>query len=418
MDPTKKLFRQKSLDKISSPERLDELMQVTSPRLWIGLVTVGMLLGFALVWGIFGRIPMKVHGQGILLRSAGLFTMTSEGSGRVSTILVEPGDNIEAGQTIARLVSPDRERVIGETEQKVQRMSENHDKLVRFVNKDRMLRLESLDRQAERLNNSVASLERKAGFVKKQIEINEELLERGLLTSQELQQNQLDLAQVELQTEEAQVQLQGLELSRTEALNEADQKIAQSQVELDAERTRLVDLRQTYDRTSQITSPYPGRVLEILIDQHELISSGATILSLELKGAELTTQFFVPDTESTRVEAGMEIQISPSTVKKERYGVLLGEVESVSDFPATPLSMMSVLQNEELVQQMSSSGAQFAGVALLQKDPATYSGFAWSSAAGPEENLFTGTICEVSIITSENAPITLVIPFLRKFFGI
>ncbi len=50
------LFRKKSLDKVKSPENLDDYIQVSNPGVWLLLVSVIVLLAGALIWGIFGRI--------------------------------------------------------------------------------------------------------------------------------------------------------------------------------------------------------------------------------------------------------------------------------------------------------------------------------------------------------------------------
>ncbi len=44
------LFRKAALDKLASPERLDVLMQVTSPQGWIALWTIGGILVLAIFW--------------------------------------------------------------------------------------------------------------------------------------------------------------------------------------------------------------------------------------------------------------------------------------------------------------------------------------------------------------------------------
>ena len=49
------LFRKKTVDKISSPEQLTEYLKVTSPRMWIILAAVIMVLLAVIVWGILGR---------------------------------------------------------------------------------------------------------------------------------------------------------------------------------------------------------------------------------------------------------------------------------------------------------------------------------------------------------------------------
>ena len=49
-------FRQKSLDHMTSPEHLDDYIQVSNPGAWLALVVVLLLLGAGLIWGAFGRI--------------------------------------------------------------------------------------------------------------------------------------------------------------------------------------------------------------------------------------------------------------------------------------------------------------------------------------------------------------------------
>ena len=54
--PKTKLFREKSLEAVESPESLNDYLRVTSPRIWIVMAAViALLVGFIL-WGIFGHI--------------------------------------------------------------------------------------------------------------------------------------------------------------------------------------------------------------------------------------------------------------------------------------------------------------------------------------------------------------------------
>lgn len=51
-----KLFREKSLQAVESPESLNDYLRVTSPGVWIILAAVIALLLGAILWGIFGHI--------------------------------------------------------------------------------------------------------------------------------------------------------------------------------------------------------------------------------------------------------------------------------------------------------------------------------------------------------------------------
>ena len=50
------IFRKKSLDKLKSPESLDECIKVTNPGIWLILASTILLLAGVCVWGIFGHI--------------------------------------------------------------------------------------------------------------------------------------------------------------------------------------------------------------------------------------------------------------------------------------------------------------------------------------------------------------------------
>jgi hypothetical protein len=62
------LFRQEALERLSSPERLDELMRVVNLKSWLPLGTIGALLGAGLIWSFVGRIPITTSGRGMLVQ--------------------------------------------------------------------------------------------------------------------------------------------------------------------------------------------------------------------------------------------------------------------------------------------------------------------------------------------------------------
>ena len=70
----KEIFRKKSLDKLKSPESLDECIKVTNPGVWLILAAVILLLAGACVWGAFGHIdsitPVSVHSQSGVITAA------------------------------------------------------------------------------------------------------------------------------------------------------------------------------------------------------------------------------------------------------------------------------------------------------------------------------------------------------------
>ena len=56
-----KLFRDKSMEAIESPESMNDYLQVTSPGIWLVLAAIIAILIGAILWSIFGRINTKVN---------------------------------------------------------------------------------------------------------------------------------------------------------------------------------------------------------------------------------------------------------------------------------------------------------------------------------------------------------------------
>lgn len=58
----KEIFRKTSMERISSPEQLNDYLKVTKPAVWAVLAAVILLLTGALIWGSFAYIGSFVHG--------------------------------------------------------------------------------------------------------------------------------------------------------------------------------------------------------------------------------------------------------------------------------------------------------------------------------------------------------------------
>ncbi len=59
------VFRKKSMERVSSPEKLNDYIQVTTPSMWIVIAALIILLAGVLIWGIFGKISVKMPGGGM-----------------------------------------------------------------------------------------------------------------------------------------------------------------------------------------------------------------------------------------------------------------------------------------------------------------------------------------------------------------
>ena len=106
----KNIFRSTSLENLSSPEQLDRLLTVTNLRGWIALAATICLLIVFISWSFLGVITTRVEGKGILLSSEGIFDIVHPVSGQIYEIKVEPGDRVQKGDIIAKILIPELEQ--------------------------------------------------------------------------------------------------------------------------------------------------------------------------------------------------------------------------------------------------------------------------------------------------------------------
>ena len=60
MEEKQSIFRKQSLDRVSSPEELDQYLMVTGPGIWMTLTAIIVILVGVIFWMIFGRLNTTV----------------------------------------------------------------------------------------------------------------------------------------------------------------------------------------------------------------------------------------------------------------------------------------------------------------------------------------------------------------------
>lgn len=61
----KQIFRKKSMDRVNSPEQLNDYVRVTNPGIWMILAAVIVLLIGICIWGVFGHLDTKLGASGV-----------------------------------------------------------------------------------------------------------------------------------------------------------------------------------------------------------------------------------------------------------------------------------------------------------------------------------------------------------------
>ena len=480
LNQKRSLFRQESLERLSSPERLDQLMQVVSPRSWLPLVALSSLVCSAVIWSIYGRIPITIEGRGVLIYPSKVVPLQSKSSGQLLALNVKVGDVVKKGQVLATIDQVELHKQLQQQRTKLAEL-ESQDQA---ANSLQQLRLEqdkrSLQQQRQYLQQRIQELQsltpllktkgnnsiqqQRQGLqqrireartltpvLKQRMDIRKQLFEKERVVSSDdaLKAEQEYLQNLE-KIDDLTAQLKELDVKETEQekayrenlstssdlqaqLKELDSKQAtQAQQDLETATVRKKEIQEVSREiaklelqlgdNSQIISQYSGRILEITVTPGQVLSAGTRFANLEAENpsSKLVGVTYFPVADGKKIQPGMTLQITPQTVKRERFGGILGNVTTISGFPITKEAAASVVGNAEVVQGLVSQ--QQDGLMQvysdLNLDSTTPSGYKWSSSKGPHLKISSGTTTVVRVKVEERAPITFVLPILRSASGI
>jgi HlyD family secretion protein len=415
------IFRKSSLDRLASPEQLDLLIQVTSPRAWLALVAIGSLSLTALLWGVFGSIPSKVRGSCILIRPGGVDEIVAPGTGWVSDISVEAGDVVRPGQMIARVERSTSMDQIKSAEAKLHELKARQDQLRLFNARATAEQGAYLVESERGLLAKIATTEEQVRTLESKIKNQEQLLEQGLITRQTLLNSRLEWSTARQSIDTFRNEIRQIGVRRLETRKQTDNELSTLAIQISEAERNLASQMRSSDQSSLVFSPFNGRVLELKLAEGSPVSAGTSILTLEQTGAsvsDLEAVVYIAPLDGKKVKTNMDVQIAPSTVRQEEFGLMVGKVKSVANFPSSTEGMQRVLRNPQLVQQLAAGAAPIAVQADLTPSALTVSGYKWTSPKGPATRIESGTLCSATITVSNRRPISLVIPILRDNLGI
>ncbi len=79
------IFRQRSLDRISSPEQLTDYLKVTNPGIWVMLAAVIVLLGGLFVWSMVGNLETLTDASALVENGQAQINVTDSSKGEISS---------------------------------------------------------------------------------------------------------------------------------------------------------------------------------------------------------------------------------------------------------------------------------------------------------------------------------------------
>ena len=116
----------------------------------------------AILWGFLGSVPTKVQGQGILIKSGGVFEVVSVGGGQVIDVAIEVGEEVSEGQVVARIAQPQLREEIQQTKANLRELQSQYNTVRNFGSQDLRLQADYLEQQRTSLGQSIPDLPKSA----------------------------------------------------------------------------------------------------------------------------------------------------------------------------------------------------------------------------------------------------------------
>ena len=414
-------FRKSALEKLSTPEKLDQLIKVTGTKAWIALITIIVAIFTAIMWSFMGTVKTKLDVIGVVL-GGDVHEVVATAQGQLVELRVVIGSTVKKGDIIATIRQPELFQQIEDAKAVLSDRKFEMEKLMSYGNQGTQLQGEIISQSRVSIKGEIESEKKKIIFLNNQLESENVLLDKSLITKSQVANTKQQIEVAKNAIERLKGQIVETSSQQNDLGFDIQQKvILQKQRIAEAERN-LQFLTERYDNQKNIKSSYSGEVVEVLTDAGIVVSVGSPLFklknTLKTKQSQLRGILYIPSKDGKKIKKGMEALIVPSTVQPEEYGFIKGKVTYVSDFPITQQGMLTSVKNDQLTKQLLVGGPLFEVYVDFEKDPVSYSGYKWTSAKGPDIFLKEGTSCLGKITIKREPPVTLVVPAFKKFFDL
>ena len=405
---------------VSSSEQFNQRISVIPPAMRAMAFSTTILVVAALVWAVFGSVPTRVAGRGVVLADLqGNFAIATVTSGPVLEVLVQPGEHVKAGQTIVIIEQKLLTVRIQNSEAELKHLENNlailkaaHAKQIETSDKNTARQLAAL---AEQMSSNTVLRDRLHDLV----ESYKMLRAKGVISENQLLAKQEQFDQMAISIADASAKKVLVELVNQTKRDDLAEIQRVKQVEIDLKKADIDSLKAELAVGTKVTAPTDGVIREIRVGRGDVASAGSAVATMgQERDGHFEVVAILKGDARKRVFPGMEAQVVPDSVKREEYGSMKGRVLRVSSQDVSDEDVDRILHNRQLTKSLFDGQQGLLARIDLTPTKDNKSGFEWWSGKGPPYEITAGTLATVDIIVERVRPITLVIPALRKLLSI
>lgn len=432
----RRLFRKEAIERMSNLDDLELLMPLTESKEWLLLAVTGCVLLLFVFWLFVGHVPTTVTARGILLRPNQVFQAQTSVAGRILELRARAGDRIRAGDALAIMDLEDVRKRIEENRRNLQRLidqdarqRDTESQQIALQSKQDLAERNGLETQRGLLRKNLDDANELRPVLVQRAEANRRLVKENLLgfaakdvsdAEVAVRENEAKIRTYSSQLSQIDSQFQMIETRSTALVRQisGDKYIRRDAIE---QIRRIIDI-DTFQmkRDGVIRSQYSGTIAEMMVVPGQVMSAGARLLTVEIEQGEvglLSLSYFAIG-DGKKIEPGMDVQVIPDGIERERFGGITGKVYSVSPTPIQKDAVVSTIGNTDVVQSLIPSGGFIEVRSRLLEDGAMASGYRWSSSRGPKMQITAGLTHAVRVRVEGRAPISYLLPVLREVTGV
>ena len=382
---TRQLFRQEAID----AQREKFLGEATIARpvpFWVfTLLAAGtaLLLISVAVWGQYTR---RERVEGYLALDTGAARVLIPDAGRVTELLVREGDEVTAGDALAK-ISLDRTNVAGGSTSEV--ITAEMESRRGILEKERaqwrdlgVQQVQQVRRRATDLSTELGQIDREMKLQEERIRSAREQLERynGLAGEKKFVSEAL-VKQKRDEVTDQEIKLQTLRRQRSQverdlgaAKMEEPQIELRSRAQVEQIERQLSELREGMSqvearRETVIRAPMAGVVTNVAVNRGQSIAADAPLATVLPKGSGLHVELLVPTRAIGFITKGQEVVLRYEAFPYERFGQYRGVVTDIGRNVWTQGDRIGPLSAKEPVYRVDVSLDKQSVTALGQEFP-------------------------------------------------
>ena len=400
----------------------DSLMKsiaITPPFYKFVLLGILIICIIAFAWGIFGSIPQRVQGIGMINTEEGVDRITSASSGRISEVKVGLNDQVKKGDVIAVVDKPELKTSLDKMKFSLDKLRQTNQISLEANSENLNIKIESNQLAVQRLKSSLKEINESIRFYEERLKQEKEIYEKGLITYSQYFETQQHLATDKIKkiNIEEQLKLTKLDSKETELNSDLNKINIEKQIAL--LELELEDMIREYKKYTELKANTDGYLSQLNVNVGDIVSPEVTvgiITNTTKDSFDYILNLYVPFNSNAVISKGMDVDIQIFSVDPYLNGYLNGKVKYVSQYMSDAEGLFNTLGNKNLIEYIDSKGGVYGVVVELEKDPNTYNGYSWSNGKGPKVKLYPGQLSLAYVDVKVKAPLDFVLPIFGAFF--